>query len=152
MNNNEDTNAWKAPALEGLPKNDPFVVAPGFFDRFPHEVQAMAVQRSRRPALLLWRAAAIGLASGCIIGVCAWLLRPSGSDDPAYVADVMVTPLTNEELDAMDDSDLLSIAEEVEPAAAIQDLGQVRMDLNEGELIAFLEHENTDINELLDYQ
>lgn len=141
-----------SPVLDAVPKSDPFVVAPGFFERFPHEVQTLAVHQQQRTALFPWRTVAVGLASGCVIGMCAWLLWPSTSNDRPQVAEVAITPLSNEELDAMDDGDLLAIAEEVEPATVAQDLGQVHLDLNESELIAFLEHENTDINELLDYQ
>ena len=150
--NGNDTRDTGSTVLDTLSKVDPFVVAPGFFDRFPHEVQALAVHRSKRSLWPTWRTASISLGTACMIGISTWLFWPDGPNEPPLAATTTITPLTNEELEVLDDGELLAIAEEVEPAAAVQEFGQVHLDLNESELIAFLEHENTDINELLDYQ
>lgn len=57
--NNEDP-IREAPNLSAIPKMDPFVVPEGFFEHFPHRVQARIVQRcgNERWRPILWPALA----------------------------------------------------------------------------------------------
>ena len=41
-----------APTLHGLKRTDPFTVPDGFFERFPHQVQAAIVERQERSAIV----------------------------------------------------------------------------------------------------
>lgn len=45
-----------APLLRSIPKVDPFVAPDGFFERFPHQVQASIAKGERRPSLGNWLA------------------------------------------------------------------------------------------------
>lgn len=144
-----------SPLLKGLPKNDPFVVEPGFFERFPHEVQALAVRRAPKHVLpAVWRRIAVALPVATLVfGAIWWWQHDASVDAPRMARTVEVTPLTNEEIDDLDDPDLLAIAEEIAPATAdAAPLGQVDLTLNENELVAYFEYENADLNELIAQQ
>jgi hypothetical protein len=147
-----DNDDWKrdAPHLAGLPKADPFSVPDGFFDRFPHQVQAaiVAQEQTTTSAQPWWKRLSIALPIVALMGLAVWMLM---RDTPvAEVPAVAVTPLTDGELDAMDDHELLAAfdetdAEEITP----EDLGGVVIDLNDDELLAYLEHEDTDLADLI---
>lgn len=140
-----------APFLNALPKTEPFVVEPGLFERFPHQVQALAVERGRASmGWSLWRRVAIALPVIALAAVAMWWWQRDQAPPAATFAAVEVTPLTNEEIDDLDGTDLLATTEEVLPTSSDDHrLGEVDMRLDERELLAYLEYENTDITELI---
>jgi hypothetical protein len=148
--NEPDDLKRSAPTLFGLPKADPFVVPEGFFDRFPHEVQGLVTaKQQRRSTWSVWKRVAIALPVLAMLGLGSWwATRPLPESDP--VAAISAAPLTDHELDELGDDELLALTEDVaplsDPAAA---LGQVHIQLNDEELMSYLEIEGADINELI---
>ena len=146
MNDLDDINELKriAPTLFGLPKSDPFVVSETFFERFPHEVQAkVTAQRNAFPVWNLWKRVAIALPVVALIAGGLWWMKRAPFVPP--IAQVEVTPLTNDEIDQVEDNDLLASID-VSPTA---DLGEVNVQLNDAELLAYLNNEQTDITQLI---
>lgn len=149
LNDNEELER-DAPFLAGLPKADPFVVPDGFFDRFPHQVQAAitAQQTTLAAAWPWWKRVSIALPIIALVSLGTWML--SRPDAQVELSAATVTPLSDVELDAMDDQELLAaFDEEEEQDIAPDDLGEVVIDLNDDELLAYLENEDTDINDLI---
>ncbi|MFT3886017.1 MAG: hypothetical protein QM724_11465 [Flavobacteriales bacterium] len=130
--------------LAAIPKADPFVTPDGFFERFPHDVQAaVAAQRrpDRSPWYLRW---AFALPVVALLGLCSWwALRDA---PPPATAQVEVTPLSDDELAYLDEHDAQTLLDEASGA----DLGEVDLRLNDDELLAYLENEHADITELID--
>ena len=151
LNDNEELNR-DAPFLASLPKVDPFVVPDGFFDRFPHQVQAAITAQQTTPAAAWpwWKRVSIALPIIALVSLGTWMLsRPYAQVE---LSAATVTPLSDVELDAMDDQELLAaFDEEEEQDIAPDDLGEVVIDLNDDELLAYLENEDTDINDLITY-
>lgn len=150
----QHTHEERAPGaslLNAMPKSDPFVVEPGLFDRFPHQVQALAVEQGRTPAR--WstlRRLTIALPMIALAAGALWWWQHDQPAPPPTFAVVDVTPLTDDEIDAWAENDLLAAADEALPPGADDDaFGEVDMRLDEHELVAYLEYENTDINELI---
>lgn len=83
-----------APILRGLSKDDPFAVPDGFFDRFPHAMQAHIAHREAGgvtrttawwSALLLPRSiAAMAMISALVL--VAWQIWPT-TEEPAVLAE-----------------------------------------------------------------
>lgn len=147
-----DNDDWKrdAPHLAGLPKADPFIVPDGFFDRFPHQVQAAIV--AQRPATTFawpwWKRLSIALPLVALMGSGVWIL--TRETPVAGIPVVAVTPLTDGELDAIDDQELLAAFDETEAEEiTTEDLGEVDIELNDDELLAYLEDEDTDLADLI---
>jgi len=134
-----------APKLHGLPKTDPFTVPDGFFERFPHQVQAAIAEGARTPvrAWTWWKRAAIALPVIALLAFGA--LNFFRGDVPEPVA---VTPLPDNELILVDDAALLSAIEESVGAITPDDLGRLDSSLNETYLLAYLEEEGADLTEL----
>ena len=149
LNNNEEPER-AAPFLAGLPKADPFVVPDGFFDRFPHQVQAAIT--AQRPvqafAWPMWKRWSIALPIVALVGLGTWMLT-RGSDHVELPA-VAVTPLTDGELDAIDDNEIFAAFDEADADNITgEDLGEVDLQLNDDELLAYLENEDADITDLI---
>jgi hypothetical protein len=69
---------------------------------------------------------------------------------PDHLAALTAASLTDGELDALGDDELAALTEEVIPLAdPEQALGQVGIQLNDDELIAYFEGEGVDMNELI---
>ena len=139
-----------APFLNGLPKADPFVVPDGFFERFPHQVQAAIT--SQRPAQnyawTWWKRVAIALPITLVTCWGAWMFT-SGNRPDEHTA-VAITPLTDNELDAIDDNEIFAAFDEADASdITSEDLGDVALRLNDDELLAYLENEDADITELI---
>jgi hypothetical protein len=138
-----------APTLHSLPKADPFVVPDGFFERFPHQVQAAIVERAQeqRPAWNRWKRMAIALPIIALLGLGGWWLqRPSSVEPPvAFSRDDL--PGDPAVMDDVDEAELLAFIEESHNASA--DLGAVELRLDENELLAYLETENADLADLM---
>jgi hypothetical protein len=141
--NEHDELKHSAPMLAGLPKADPFVVPDAFFEQFPHQVQAHVVAAStRQRSWSGWKRVAIALPVVALLAFGAWrLLRTQPVNEP----EVAVTPLTDDELIAYDDIDPLSWVEEED----LPPLGEVNIDLNDEDLLAYFEEEHTDLAELI---
>lgn len=139
-----------APFLAGLPKEDPFVVPDGFFERFPHQVQAAITSRHTAPtyAWSWWKRLAIALPILVVVCLGAWMFTSgNGPDGPTAVA---ITPLTDNELDAIDDNEIFAAFDEADASdITSEDLGDVALRLNDEELLAYLENEDADITELI---
>lgn len=133
-----------APTLMGLPKSDPFVAPEGFFDRFPHEVQALVTARAKRPLSTWWKRAAIALP---LLALVVWGVEQIVRTDVPIVATVPahVPALSDEELDALDPHELFAGLEESELAP----WDSIGLDLSDAELIAYAEQEGLDPIELI---
>ena len=147
-----DSNELKrdAPFLAGLPKVDPFVAPDGFFERFPHQVQAaITAQRpAAEPAWAWWKRLSVALPIIALCGLAAWMLA-RGSAQVELPA-VAVTPLTDGELDAIDDNEIFAAFDEDDANdMTAEDLGEVGLQLNDDELLAYLENEDADITDLI---
>lgn len=148
----DDKNELKrmAPTLHGLPKADPFAVPDGFFERFPHAVQAAitAGQPAPRIAWPWWKRMAIALPIAATVGLAIWVLLPGNG--PVESPAAAVTPLSDGELDALDDAEILAAFEDAETGdISTEDLGAVALQLDDHELLAYLEHEDADIEDLI---
>jgi hypothetical protein len=148
--NEHDELKRSAPTLAGLPKTDPFVVPEPFFEQFPHQVQAMVAAKgsSRLSAgqagswAVRWRLA-IALPVVALLALGTWRMLRT---DPVVDTPIMaMTPLTDEELAAYTDIDPLSLVEEED----LPQLGEVDLDLNDEDLLAYLEEEHADLTELI---
>lgn len=148
--NDPDDLKRSAPTLFGLPKADPFVVPEVFFDRFPHEVQGLVTAKQhRRSTWSDWKRVAIALPALALLGLGVWwAARPM--PEPDHLAALANASLTDGELDALGDDELAALTEEVMPLAdPQQELGQVGIQLNDDELMAYFEGEGVDMNELI---
>lgn len=136
--------------LETLPTADPFVVPELFFERFPHEVQAALLHRrsARTNVWHSWKklAFALPVAAIAILGLRIWLTNDTASTAPI---EVTVTPLTEDELSALGENELLTLLENDPTTLDPTGLGNVDIDLEEEELFAYLESEHTDLTELI---
>jgi hypothetical protein len=147
--NEHDELERQAPTLFSLPKADPFVVPTGFFDRFPHEVQALVTEEREAPSpgWVLWKRLALAVSVIALGWGAFWWLRPTNTIE-APIAEVQLHVISDEALDNLDDSELQSLAEVTSAEEAIGP-GTVDLQLNDDELLAYLQHENTDLNELI---
>lgn len=136
-----------APTLASVPKADPFVTPEPFFEGFPHQVQAAiaAGQRTARPHW--YRRWALALPAAALVGLGAWwALSGTRTEEHPTVLIAQVTPLAADELDYFDGADVDELAAETLPA---EDLGAVHLDLKDEELLAYLDHEQADLTELI---
>ena len=76
------------------------------------------------------------------------MLAP-GSDQVELPA-VAVTPLTDGELDAIDDNEIFAAFDEADANdITAEDLGEVDLELSDDELFAYLDNEDADITDLI---
>lgn len=148
--NDHDDLKRSAPTLFALSKADPFMVPEGFFDTFPHQVQGLVTGKQRRGSIWpVLKRVAIALPVLALLGLGVWwAIRPGGT--PTSLVAVTAAPLTDMELDALGDDELLALTEDVAPLADTSDgLGSVNLEMNDDELLAYLEFEGADMNELI---
>lgn len=139
-----------APVLAGLPKADPFVVPEGFFDRFPHQVQASITAQQPAPDLAWpwWKRWVAALPVVLLAAVGIWMA--TRSNGPVETPAVAITPLTDGELDAIDDTEILAAFDDSDAGEIpAEGLGEVALQLEEDELLAYLEHEDADMTDLI---
>ncbi|MBS1942325.1 MAG: hypothetical protein JST38_15750 [Bacteroidetes bacterium] len=131
----------QAPRLGEIPKADPFLVEKNFFDRFPHEVQALAAKPNKAAWPVWVKRAAIALPAMAVLLFAVHTLRPTSvpmavdpqSDDQvlAAVADQMGT---EEILDATEEADwpeFSTVTVQLTPEEAAAYVDQNQIDLNE---------------------
>ncbi len=139
-----------APTLFSLPKGDPFVVPEGFFDRFPHEVQHLVTAKHGHGNVWsAWKRFAYALPVIALLGLGLWwAIHPV--EEPGPLAMPAAAPFTDGELDQLGDDELLALSEDVTPLAdPAEAIGYVDIQLNDDELMAYLESNGADINELI---
>lgn len=136
-----------APTLFSIKSEEPFKVPAHFFDRLPHEVQALVVEQEEKPVAFgwLWRLAIAAPVAAVLFGAW-WFTRDTGTiNDPDIAAVPSETTPTIDDLEGLEEDDLLAALAEDD------DLGSVAMDfeLTDDELLEYLEQENTDLDELI---
>jgi hypothetical protein len=133
-----------APLVSGLPKHDPFVVPEGFFDRFPHEVQAAIIARSRKTGWaalpIMARRVVVALPALALLAGLWWYLQA-----PAAIGPVLSTTPSLDEMSWSEEHELLASMEEEE----LPSLGDPDVELTEAELAAYLAQEGVDLTELI---
>lgn len=133
-----------APTLFGITAEEPFKVPAHFFDRLPHEVQAMVVAKANKPEAFqwLWRLAIATPVVLVLLGAW-WFLRDSGTVENVAAAEEIAP--TIEELDEVDEVDLFAALASDEGVT----VNTLEVDLTDDELLDYLEQEHTDLNELI---
>lgn len=135
-----------APTLASLPKADPFVVPEGFFEHFPHRVQARVTAARPAPGLTPWvMRLAFALPVAAALAGSWWMLR--GDDAAVRPVAVMIPTASVDELELLDSPE--EFAALVEDGEATPELTASGVDLNEDELAVWLECERTDPAELI---
>lgn len=139
--NDTDDLRRTAPTLSGLPKLDPFVVEPGLFERFPHEVQARVAQPDR-PVRGVWlKRAAVAIPALAVV-LFTWQATRPGAPAPstAWPTDEQVYNAMADELDmeelvgSVENADLPAFDEvtvQLTPDEALDYVDQHQIDLNE---------------------
>lgn len=148
----DDTNELKrmAPTLHAVPRKDPFLVPDSFFEHFPHQVQAAITRQDQRSSRTWspWKRLALAFPVLALLGLGIWwITRP-----PAVIADaaMAIVPLSDEELDLMDEEDVLAALDgSAATSTSTTDLGQVDLQLNDDELLTYLETEGADLTDLI---
>jgi hypothetical protein len=133
-----------APRLANIRKEDPFRVPDGFFERFPHRVQALAVAK-RTPRSTVWmKRLAIALPLVATVVVCTHLLRRETSTTPVIniTADEAAQLLT---YGTDDTQDLLTNT----GTSDLPDMGTVTIQLTPDEAAAYVDRENIDVTNLI---
>lgn len=132
-----------APMLADLPRHDPFVVPAGFFDQFPHRVQARAVTPTRPKAGAWLRRGAIAVPAMALVLVALRLFLTAPLSPPHQ-------PLADGQfIDALaEDMDTYEILETA-PGDAWPELGQVTVQLTPEEALDYVETHQIDLNEYL---
>ena len=138
-----------APLLRSIPKHDPFIVPDGFFDHFPHAVQAMIVEQQRTIAKPWWSRLAIPTISFGLIAllVLVWWMIPTNQPE----LNTSVPELDEQtEFAVLDetDSDLLYALFDTSTTP----MGNVDLQLETEELIAYLDNENLPLDFLIEQQ
>lgn len=135
-----------APTLFSMEQRDPFVVPDGFFERFPHEVQAAIAAREKGGGWaglpVLVRRLAIALPVIALLAGAWWHF--SRNIHRSAIAELSTTP-SLDDLSWLDEQDLLASLDD----ADLDAFGSADLELSEAELAAYLLHENVDITELI---
>ena len=136
----------EAPLLRSLKgKADPFVAPIGFFDRFPHTVQERIIKKDVSADAIWFKR--LALSCGVIAVVIAvWWALPVGDPSAADpISEELVIDVSQEEL-PMDES-LLREAHSDPDQPLFEN---VMIELEEDELMAYLENENVDVELLIE--
>ena len=137
-----------APNLARIPKMDPFHMEEGFFERFPHQVQALVAHEKRGawPSVWVGRAAFTLPLIALLIGGW-WFFRPLPQLPPA---DQVATTesLSTAELYMLEEDGLLAdlAPEELPEHAASSEAPALEAD----ELAAYYELTGTDLTDLIE--
>ncbi len=148
MRNEHDTDDLKrlAPTLASLPKADPFVVPEGFFERFPHQVQAQVTKPPASPWLPVWaKRLALALPLTAAVAGAWWLLHAEDAPVPQVAVEIPEAGI--DELELLDAPE--AFTELAEEHATLNVLPATSLDLNDEELAVWLENESTDPSELI---
>lgn len=147
LNENEELRK-SAPTLFQLPEHDPFIVPEGFFERFPHEVQAMVATPRRAPLGLWLKRAAFALP---VLAAIAFGIH-SLSDHHLLGTDALPSIALSSEEAAhytasidMDTEDILAGAD----AAEWPVFDSVTVQLTPDEALAYVDRENIDLTEII---
>ena len=138
-----------APLLRSIPKHDPFIVPDGFFDRFPHAVQARILEQQHPIAKPWWSRFAIPAISLGMMAllVLVWWMIPTNKPE----LNALVPELDEHtEFAVLDetDSDLLYALFDTSTTP----MGNVDLQLETEELIAYLDNENLPLDFLIEQQ
>lgn len=133
-----------APRLANIRKEDPFRVSDGFFEQFPHRVQAMAVDKRTSRTGAWMKRMAIALPLVATVAVCTHLLRRETGSAP-------VINITAEEAARLLPNGTVSIQEILSTAEPSDwpDLGAVTMQLTPDEAAAYVDREGIDLTNLI---
>lgn len=135
-----------APTLASLPKVDPFMVPEGFFERFPHQVQARVTRSRPTPGLASWvKRLAFALPVVAALVGAWWVFR--GDDAELQAVAVVIPAASVDDLELLDHPE--AFAELAEENAAVEALPATSLELNDEELAVWLENESTDPSELI---
>lgn len=145
LNDNKELQR-SAPTLFGLPKQDPFVVEDSFFQRFPHEVQALASKSAQTPAFTWLKRAAVALPAVALVLFAVFSLRGPGTS-------VASAPVTEEALisAASEQFDTETILANV-PAEDWPVFDSVTVQLTPTEALAYVDQHDIDLTEYLNQQ
>lgn len=132
-----------APFLAKLPKSDPFQVEAGFFDRFPHEVQALAARPAPSSWIVWVKRAAVALPAMAILLFAIHSLRPSTDKAHAEMPDddLLLSSLA----DQMGTDDILEAADTDE----WPEFSTVSVQLTPEEALAYVDNNQIDLYEYL---
>ena len=141
-----------APTLRAMPKVDPFVVPEGFFDRFPHQVQARIATpegsfarlwRTLTEASMALQLAGITAVVAIVAGVV--LINLPNTPDPITDMTQLTVDPTEISVDDLDDADVYAMLDDAPDLMA--DVGP---DLTTEEMAAYLENENLPLDLLIE--
>ncbi len=99
----------EAPDLGGIPKVDPFVTPIGFFETFPHRVQAEVVARTRSRSLpkLVRRVMAVGFLALILVAAFLWQRNERNAPAPILAGShIQEDDLLGEDLLWLDEEEL----------------------------------------------
>lgn len=137
----------EAPLLRSLKAApDPFVVPDAFFDRFPHHVQQRLVKNEKAFATgIWWKRLALSIGVIAVVIAVWWALLYSDRSIADPTVAELVLDVSPQEL-PVDEAIVWDVY-----ADADQPLfGVVQLELDENELYAYLEHENVDVELLME--
>lgn len=132
-----------APVLFGLSKQDPFRVEDGFFERFPHEVQALANKPGKVPLFLWLKRAAVALPAMVLVLFAVHSLRSTEVPLAAIPApEEALLSTTSDQFDTQ--SILAGLPEQEWPA-----FDAVTVQLTPNEALAYVDQHDIDLTEYL---
>lgn len=140
---NEDLRL-EAPLLEALRgQPDPFIVEPGFFEHFPHQVQAMATAR-KASAFPVWlKRVAIALPVAGLVLFAVHAVQPKIDAQPVAIS--VDNGMIDELAGQMDTDEILAEAGN----EGLQNLGEVTVQLSPEEALAYIDQNQIDLNDYL---
>lgn len=143
---NKDTDLERvAPTLHAMKGRRPLVVPDGFYDRFPHAVVArITKEEARGSGTIWWRVLVPTVPVLAAIAAMLWYTTgtaPTPTQEPLSL-------LTLAELDAYSPLDEHVLLAEIEE---LPEWDQVDAELSQDELLAYLEHSDLELYEVLPY-
>lgn len=135
-----------APVLFGLSKQDPFRIEDGFFERFPHEVQALASKPASPPVFPWLKRAAVALPAMALVLFAVHSLR--SPEVSPVIAPVTEEALLSTTMDQFDTRSILGgVTEDEWPA-----FDSVTVQLTPNEALAYVDQHDIDLTEYLSQQ